>query len=839
MTDDETLDRLLVKYLAEIAAGREADPAADIAEQPSLASQIREVWELARDTSPRRRVPRNVPTFAGYEIQRELGAGGMGHVYLARHVKLGRTVALKVLPHRLASSRARERFAREARSVARLEHPLIVPVFDLGEEGGQPYFTMQYVPGRTLAAVLASVRGRDPATLTGRDFAGREGGAGGDDLPASCRESWWYAAARAAIDVAEALAHAHEAGVVHRDVKPSNVMMRDDGSALLFDFGLASMEDGAEASLTQGFVGTPHYASPEQAAGTAGELDARTDVFSLGASLYEALTLQPPFFGPNATEILRRIQTWEPDPPSRANPSIPRALETVVLAALEKDPDARYRSAAEMAHDLRAALEGSTIRAKRAGILARGLRAVKRNRAVTELLVERQALRSALMRAEKNEQLAREREEEARAARERADAEREKSAKILEFLEGTLSAAHPDRDGRDVRVIDVLDRAATQAGESFAARPDVLRAIRRTLASTLCAVGELDRACELARRAFESAARDLPEHDRERIVTQRTYAEMLTSRGRYAQAIILFEGADAAGTASAGADDPDTIQTRSGLAACYAVVGRRSDAARLLRENVTCARRALGPDHRHTIFLTGRLGRLEADLGNVDAGLTLAREACELWSRIGAERSIEGIDAVGSYARLLVEAGRNADGLAALEGFLPVSDAVLGQSHPISNYCRHWQARALASLGRLREAADLQRTVVERDIGTGRQHRRMSIQYVGQHVRFLLSDRRYADAEGAARDLLATAGASEPGFGPGTSMVAQIARAIVEQGHHADAEPILLGAWHTADSGIPPSVCAQIAEALVLLYESWGRPERADEFRAVASPAPG
>ncbi len=842
MTEDEVLDRLLAKYLAAYAAGHEADPAPDVAEHAALESKIREVWHLARDTSPRRRVPRAVPTFAGYEIERELGAGGMGHVYLARHVKLGRTVALKVLPHRLASSRARERFVREARSVARLEHPLIVPVFDLGEDDGQPYFTMQYVPGRTLATVLASVRGRDPATLTGRDFAGRAGGARSDDLPGPWRESWWHAAVRAAIDVAEALAHAHEAGVVHRDVKPSNVMIRDDASALLFDFGLAAVDDGAEASLTQGFVGTPHYASPEQAAGTSGELDARSDVFSLGATLYEALTLQTPFFGPNASEVLRRIQTWEPEPPSRLNAAIPRAVETVVLAALEKDRDARYATVAEMAQDLRAALDGSTIRAKRAGLIARGLRAVKRNRAVTELLVERQALRSALMRAEKNEQLAREREEEARAARERADAEREKANHILEFLKNTMTSAHPDRDGRNVKVTDVLDRAAAKVDEAFAARPDVLRAIRRTLAETLHGLGDFERACELARRAFEGAVRDLPERDRERIATQEIYANILVARGRHSQALILLESANEASTAALGDDDELTLHIRTNLALTRIELGSIGEGTAMLRDTVARARRALGPDDTQTLYATGQLAHVESDYGDPAAGLEMARDACAGWTRIGGDRSTEAVVAAANYANLLSRGGRSEEALAAFERVCPLADAVLGASHSLTLSTYHGWSHALARLGRLEEAAQMQLRVIQADAAAGRPVRTTSARFAAQYIRILLLLRRWPEAEVAAREELAPREAAE-GTTPSDADVeahsitsASLARAILEQGRHAEAEPILLDAWRIRDARIAAEVRAHVAQTIVRLYDSWGRPEAADEFRPHASP---
>ncbi|MCE9634528.1 MAG: serine/threonine-protein kinase [Planctomycetes bacterium] len=832
MTDDEILDRLLTEFLTEFAAGREPDAAAALPERPDLAGRVREVLEMARDVSPRRRSPSQVPAFAGYEIIRELGRGGMGHVYLARHVKLGRTVALKVLPHRLATSRARERFDREARAVARLEHPLIVPVYDMGEEHGQPYFTMQFVEGRTLAAALASVRDREPASLAGSDFAGTS-----RELPEPWRGTWWQAAARAALDVAEALAYAHAQGVVHRDVKPSNVMLRRDGFALLFDFGLATIEDEASLTLTHGFVGTPHYASPEQAVGGTDALDARTDVFSLGAALYEALTLQAPFPGPTTTEVLRRIQSWEPELPSKFNSDVPRGLETVVLAALEKDRDKRYASAAAMAEDLRAALDGRAVRAKRVGMLARGLRSVKRGRAITELLVEQQALRAAVVRAERNERLARESAAEARAAQVRADAERDKASQILEFLKGTISAAHPDRDGRDVRVADVLDRAAAAANESFAGRPDVRRAIRRTLVQTFHGLGITDRACEIAQHLHDEAVRDLAADDAELCEIQEMLGSLLSMLGRDAEAIVLLETAAAASAAAVGDDAEATIHIRGNLAQTHAATGHIESGARILRDALERCRRVLGLDHAETLFLAGQLARLECNLGNFDVGIELARQASDGYRRAGGRPSSEAMLATSNYGSLLASARRYAESLAVLDPFCAEADAMLGPGSTIALTAHHSRAASLAELGRLEEALAVQRHIVDAVSGSASIDARSASRFALQLVAILGRLRRWPESEAAARAALCDT--SHPGVRDGVSVTdlsTWLGRALIEQGRHDEAETVLLGAWRTLDPQVAERFRARLADAIVGLYESRGRSEEARRFRAAAAP---
>lgn len=320
--------------------------------------------------------------FGAYRLLQPLGRGGMGTVYAALQRSLQRVVALKLLSPEAVGERAMWRFQREARLLAQLDHPGIVKGIDSGVVDGQPYFAMELVAGASLARVLEHLAAgaateRDGGAIARcvreRADAIEPQGAGAVawSLPAAPRRAMVAIAA----EVATALASAHAAGVVHRDVKPSNILIRRDGAVRIADFGIAHRADAAALTATGDLAGTPSYMAPEQLRGDA--VDHRADVFALGVVLYEALTLRLPFPGRTVTERLAALDA-APLPASRFLEGLGRDLSAVLATALAASPTARYRSMGEFAVDLRAILAGQPVRARPPGLVEAMWRSARR-----------------------------------------------------------------------------------------------------------------------------------------------------------------------------------------------------------------------------------------------------------------------------------------------------------------------------------------------------------------------------------------------------------------------------------------------------------------------------
>ncbi len=333
-----------------------------------------------------------------YQIERRLGTGGMGVVYQAVQVSLNRRVALKVLPFGPTEGSASvQRFRREARAAARLCHPGIVTVFAEGAEQNFCYFAMEMIDGRNLDRVIADLRRArasravttglppldEPAVRTDA-----RGTAVSCTLLEQCRSTREYFNTVASLiaQAAEALHYAHGHGIIHRDVKPSNLMLSHDGRLILLDFGIARICEEHGMTATASFIGTPRYMSPEQLAGGRGRPDHRCDIYSLGATLFELLTLEPLMDGDTQQRIVNQILNENVRTPRQIDHHIPVDLDTICCRAIQKDAARRYQSAAEMAEDLRRFLCGRVIRARRPGWVDRTTKLIRRHKAVAALL---------------------------------------------------------------------------------------------------------------------------------------------------------------------------------------------------------------------------------------------------------------------------------------------------------------------------------------------------------------------------------------------------------------------------------------------------------------------
>src|SRR5262249_31635046 len=297
----------------------------------------------------------SAPFPRGYEMEREIGRGGMGVVYRARQSALGRLVALKMMLHSgHEGDDALARFRTEAEALARLRHPGIVAIHEVGELSGLPFLVMEWCEGGSLDRKLG-----------GRPLPGKE-------------------AASLARSVSQAVQGAHEAKVIHRDLKPANVLLAADGTPKVTDFGLAKKLDEQGRTRTGTVMGTPEYMPPEQAAGSK-KVGVAADVYSLGAVLYECLTGRPPFRAATALGTMLHGPDKEPPAPRSLNHNVPRELETIALKCLNKDPAKRYTSAADLGDDLGRFLRGEPVRARPAGAVERGVKWARRNPAVAAL----------------------------------------------------------------------------------------------------------------------------------------------------------------------------------------------------------------------------------------------------------------------------------------------------------------------------------------------------------------------------------------------------------------------------------------------------------------------
>ncbi len=385
---DEQVSDILGQWRDRRDGGEAVDPEEVIRAHPELADALRArfkaIAELERHLGASR-----PETIGGYRILREIGRGGMGVVYEAEQIAMRRRVALKVLyPSVTSVPKAVKRFQQEAWAAGKLKHTNIVAVHELGQDRGVWYAAMELVEGRPLNDVIADLRRsrrRPRESRLGRRVAGGETRSSFAGTETGTR-AYYARVAEMFAAVAEALQVAHDHGVIHRDLKPGNLLLDVEGNLKLVDFGLARLEGLAAMTMTGDVVGTPYYMSPEQISGGRGGLDHRTDVYSLGVTLYETLALRPPFRGETVQAVAGRVLDEDPVSPRRWDRSIPRDLETIVLKALEKAPARRYRSAGDLAADLRQFAQGGPIRARRIGLLGRGWRKVKRHKVPSALL---------------------------------------------------------------------------------------------------------------------------------------------------------------------------------------------------------------------------------------------------------------------------------------------------------------------------------------------------------------------------------------------------------------------------------------------------------------------
>jgi serine/threonine protein kinase len=641
--------------------------------------------------------------------------GGIGQVWLARDLDLGRDVALKELrPERRDHPAARARFLEEARVTGQLEHPGIVPVHELAcPADGQPFYTMRMVRGRTLAEAIKDYHRKRQAAE-----------AGPLDL---------HSLLRSFVAVCQAVAYAHSRGVLHRDLKPSNVVLGDYGEVMVLDWGLArllsrdghqakeeatsllpvSLEGGSRDETVQGQVlGTPAYMAPEQAEGRLDLLGPATDVYALGAVLYEVLTSQAPFAGPN-DEVLRRVAREQPERPRLRVPATPQGLEAVCLKALAKKPGERYALAGELAKEVERWLADEPVGAYRDPALVRAARWARKHRtpvatAAASLLVALAALSVGLAvvgslngrleaanleLTDSNAKLEAARAEAEQKGNE-AKRERDVAVAVNDFLQRDLLGqadignqpflGEKQERNPNITVAELLDRAAKAIEGRFKDQPETEGAIRRTIGAAYRAMGKYERAQPHLERAVAVLEKALGPAHPGTLNSKNSLAVLYGEQAKYDKAEPLYLEVLRQQEDKLGAGHPSTLTSKYSLASLYGVQGRYEKAEPLFLEVLRLREKELGADHPDALASKHNLAALYLQQGRYEKAEPLYVEVLsQNEKKLGADHPLT-LASKNSLAVLYREQGKYDSAEPLLLEVLRQSEKKLGADHPLT-----------------------------------------------------------------------------------------------------------------------------------------------------------
>ena len=609
------------------------------------------------DTAAQRRI-------GDFELLGELGRGGMGVVYLARQISLQRLVAMKVLPFASClDHRQIERFRNEARAAASIQHPNIASVYAVGCEEGVHFYAMQYIDGQALDRFVpggpcsswldqsgpkpaeppcAAVEPGDVARSLQDPLATRTSGVRPEHAVDAQRlarpgtQEFVRQVACAGVQVAEALQQAHEYGIIHRDIKPSNLLLDRQGRVWITDFGLARVRSDARMTQTGDVVGTLRYMSPEQALGLDRAVDERTDIYSLGVTLYELAAQRPAYAGGNPNEILRRITMEDPVPLRRINPAMPVDLETIILKAMAKLPEHRYASAREFAADLENYLEGRPITARRAGLAEQWTKWARRHRAVVRATAAAAAAMFLVLAATTFLVLASNRRLE--AAHEEIHQANVRLRHALNDSEQSRRQAKESLERAQThfrQARQVVDLFGTRYAEALQGLPGAESLRYQVLKDTL----------DYYQR-FVKHADDDPQFKRDMAVTYTKMAEMHKRLGGVADA--LKDYGQARGMLQALVEEkPDSARSQADLAMCDGNTGLllaesdRLNEARQAYQRAVARQQALVKSHPNEAkyqadlaVTRNNMALLESQLGHDEAAGGLFEEADRLEARL-------------------------------------------------------------------------------------------------------------------------------------------------------------------------------------------------------------
>lgn len=732
--DDGLAERLRQKY------GSEIDPKISLDREPTGGATA-PLEPVGPDRSGGassgvlKRLGTRGPLDTRYRVDREIARGGMGAILEIWDEDLRRRLAMKVALNRTgdteeqsAGAKAEEldrrvlaRFLEEAQVTGQLDHPGIVPVHELGlDENGHVFFTMRLVKGRDLERVFEQVRKE--------------------------REGWSVTRCLGVLlKVCEAMAYAHSRGVIHRDLKPANIMVGRFGEVYVMDWGIARVQghqdqhdltlaakkenegplvaidprsDASGETSTELYtmdgdvVGTPAYMAPEQARGQLESLDARTDVYSMGAMLYQLLAGTAPYIPKDEQksggQVLIELVQGPPKPLESLTAEIPAELVAICEKAMAREASDRYQTMSDLAEDLRAFLEDRVVLAYETGAVAETRKWIRRNKPLaTSLLAGIVALATGLLatlilknRADDNAVLAETRRKESEAAAKEASLQMQNAQRQSEITQAVnsflnddlLAAVAPEHEGIDVTVREVLNAAGTRLDDRFEGQPLVEAELRMTIGKSFDRLGEYEPARVHAERAREIRTEELGEAAEPTLQSMLLVANVWSNQGRHDDARELYLKILRISRDSHGDEHRATLTTQNDLALVYVELGQFDEARKLYEATLDIERRTLGPEHEDSVATLNNLGTLTWQQGRLEECEAILTEALAIRRRTLSERHPAFLDSLNNLALVYADQGRYKEAETLHLEACRVRREVLGPDHPST-------ARGLGSLG--------------------------------------------------------------------------------------------------------------------------------------------
>jgi serine/threonine-protein kinase len=678
-----------------------------------------------------------------FRVLRPHAQGGLGAVFVALDTELHREVALKqILDRHADDAGSRTRFLIEAQVTGGLEHPGIVPVYGLGTYGdGRPYYAMRFIRGDSLKAAIDGFH----ADETLKNEPGR-------------RSLELRKLLRRFTDVCNAIEYAHSRGVLHRDIKPGNIIVGRHGETLVVDWGLAkasgradpgsgertlvpSPASGSVETLPGSAMGTPAYMSPEQAEGQLDRLGPRSDVYSLGATLYSLLTGKPPFEG-DVPDMIRAVQRGEFRPPRRLDATIDAALEAVCLKAMALKPEDRYGSCRALADDIERWMADEPVSAWREPVSRRARRWARRNRtavaaAAVAMLATVVGLGAVagvqaranveLRKADNAKGLAlketRKAQAETQAALRQSEESRQQAEAVSKFLVEAFRSPDPSEDGRQVKVADVLDRVSAKLDKDFAGSPATQGALLNALGETYFGLGLVDRAMNLLRKSADIREAALGTSHPDTLASLSDLAVSYMYEGRLQEAVDLHQKTLRLRESTLGSKHAETLHSRNNLGEAYFTAGRIPEAIAVFEETLKLREAVLGSDHPDTLSTRNDLGLAHRFAGRTREAIAFLETTLKLREASLGHDHPHTLTTRNNLAEAYLIGGRISQATDLFEETLRAREAALGADHPDTLTTRSDLAVAYDATGRLHRAIELdQITLKVREAKLGPDH---------------------------------------------------------------------------------------------------------------------